>query len=59
MYNSIACKTTSVNATNTNLVHLNDRYRPRKVGIGYGKSSGYASVRQYATASSISLVRVR
>lgn len=59
MYNSIASKTTSVNATNTNLVHLNDRYRPRNLGIGYGKSSGYASARQYALTSNISLVRVR
>lgn len=40
-------------------VHLNDRYRPRNVGIGYGKSSGYASARKYASANNISLVRVR
>ena len=40
-------------------VQLNNRYRPRNIGIGYGKSSGYASARQYASASNISLVRVR
>ncbi len=48
----------AVKSDNTS-VHLNDRYRPRNVGIGYGKSSGYASTRQYASTSNISLVRVR
>ena len=40
-------------------VHLNNRYRPRATGIGYGTSSGYASVRQYAKPVSIEPVRVR
>lgn len=40
-------------------VHLNDRYRPRDIGIGYGKSSGYASTRKYISSCSNSLVRVR
>lgn len=40
-------------------VHLNNRYRPRATGIGYGKSSGYASVRQYAKPVAIEPVRVR
>lgn len=40
-------------------VHLNNRYRPRATGIGYGNSSGYASVRQYAKPASIEPVRVR
>lgn len=40
-------------------VHLNDRYRPRDTGVGYGKSSGYASTRRYANNVAVSLVRVR
>ena len=40
-------------------VHLNNRYRPRATGIGYGKSSGYASDRQYAKPVAIEPVRVR
>lgn len=40
-------------------VHLNDRYRPRDIGVGYGKSSGYASTRKYVSANSGNLVRVR
>mgnify|MGYP003449584229 CR=1 FL=1 len=40
-------------------VHLNNRYRPRATGIGYGKSSGYASNRRYASNAAVSLVRVR
>ena len=40
-------------------VHLNNRYRPRATGIGYGKSSGDASARQYAKSGSVELVRVR
>lgn len=59
MYNTTAIKSNSATDTNTNLVHLNDRYRPRNIGIGYGKSSGYASTRKYASTNSISLVRVR
>ncbi|HWS41017.1 MAG TPA: hypothetical protein VN247_06990 [Arenimonas sp.] len=59
MYNSNANKSISTTDANTNQVHLNDRYRPRNLGIGYGKSSGYASVRKYASTSNISLVRVR
>ncbi len=55
MYNSTANKS---NATN-NQIHLNNRYRPRATGIGYGKSSGYASSRLYNTVAQISLVRVR
>lgn len=39
--------------------HLDARYRARNTGIGYGKSSGYASHRQYAAAPAVSLVRVR
>lgn len=55
MYNSNAIKSN----VNNNQVHLNNRYRPRATGIGYGKSSGYASTRLYNTAGQISLVRVR
>ncbi len=40
-------------------IHLNDRYRPRDIGIGYGKSSGYASTRKYASATCNSMVHVR
>ena len=40
-------------------VHLNNRYRPRDTGVGYGKSSGYASTRRYANNVAVSLVRVR
>lgn len=40
-------------------VQLNNRYRPRATGIGYGKSSGYAANRQYANTAAVSLVRVR
>ena len=41
-------------------VQLNNRYRPRANGIGYGKSSGYAAIPQYAnTPAAASLVRVR
>jgi hypothetical protein len=38
---------------------LNARYPDRNTGTGYGKSSGYASHRQYAAAPQASLVRVR
>lgn len=55
MYNSIANKSNA----NNNQVHLNNRYRPRAAGIGYGKSSGYASSRLYSPKAEISLVRVR
>ena len=43
---------TTLNQTaklDNNPVHLNNRYRPRATGIGYGNSSGYASNRSYAT----------
>lgn len=40
-------------------VQLNNRYRPRDTGIGYGKSSGYAATRRYANTTAVSLVRVR
>lgn len=41
-------------------VQLNNRYRPRANGAGYGKSSGYAANRQYAnTTTAASRVRVR
>ncbi|GAB3006868.1 hypothetical protein GCM10010960_20320 [Arenimonas maotaiensis] len=40
-------------------VQLNNRYRPRDTGIGYGKSSGYAATRRYANTAAVSLVRVR
>lgn len=40
-------------------VQLNNRYRPRANGIGYGKSSGYAANRQYANTAAVSPVRVR
>ena len=43
----------------TGISHLNARYRDRATGIGYGKSSGYASERQYAKNVAIELVRVR
>jgi hypothetical protein len=43
----------------TGLSTLNARYRDRNPGIGYGKSSGYASHRQYASTAAVSLVRVR
>jgi hypothetical protein len=53
----------SNSATNTKAenapIHLNNRYRPRDTGVGYGKSSGYASTRRYANNVAISLVRVR
>lgn len=55
MYNSIANKSNA----NNNQVHLNNRYRPRATGIGYGKSSGYASTRLYSPKADVSLVRVR
>jgi hypothetical protein len=55
MYNSTTNKTN----TNNNQIHLNNRYRPRAIGIGYGKSSGYASSRLYSPAGQINLVRVR
>ena len=55
MYNS----TTNKSNANTNSVHLNNRYRPRANGIGYGKSSGYASPRLYSPNTQVSLVRVR
>jgi hypothetical protein len=59
MYNTIATKSNTATDTNTSPIHLNDRYRPRNIGIGYGKSSGYASTRQYASTSTNHLVRVR
>ena len=40
-------------------VQLNNRYRPRATGIGYGKSSGYAANRQYANTAAVEFVRVR
>lgn len=43
----------------TGVSHLNARYPDRNTGTGYGKSSGYASHRQYAAKPAISLVRVR
>lgn len=43
----------------TGISTLNARYRDRNPGIGYGKSSGYASHRQYARSAAVSLVRVR
>ena len=55
MYNSIANKSNA----NNNSVHLNNRYRPRATGIGYGKSSGYASARLYTPNGQVSMVRVR
>ena len=59
MYNTISTKLNSATDTNTNPVHLNDRSRPRNIGIGYEKSSGYASTRKYASANTNHLVRVR
>jgi hypothetical protein len=38
---------------------LDARYRERATGIGYGKSSGYASAKRYADTGAVSLVRVR
>lgn len=35
-----------------------DRYRPRDFGTGYGRSSGYAQDRSYASDSGHRLVRV-
>lgn len=35
-----------------------DRYRSRDFGTGYGRSSGYASARRYASDSGHRLVRV-
>ena len=58
MYNATNHLNTAVKAENAP-VHLNDRYRPRDLGIGYGKSSGYASKRRYANTATVSLVRVR
>ena len=55
MYNSTANKSNA----NNNQVHLNNRYRPRATGIGYGKSSGYASSRLYSPNGQASLIRVR
>ena len=46
---------------NDPLVEPNDanrRYRSRDFGTGYGRSSGYAQDRSYATASGHRLVRV-
>jgi hypothetical protein len=58
MYNTTNPVTAAVKTENAP-VHLNDRYRPRDLGIGYGKSSGYASKRRYANTATVSLVRVR
>lgn len=60
MYNSTTHVNTVTAAKSENApVHLNDRYRPRDLGIGYGKSSGYAANRRYANTAAVSLVRVR
>jgi hypothetical protein len=58
MYNVTHTLNTTVKSENSP-VHLNDRYRPRALGIGYGKSSGYASNRRYASTETALLVRVR
>ena len=34
-------------------------YRPREMGVGYGRSSGYASDRHYADLSAPQLFRCR
>ncbi len=57
--NSTQSNTASVVKSENAPVHLNDRYRPRDTGVGYGKSSGYASTRRYANNVTVSLVRVR
>ncbi|HWR95948.1 MAG TPA: hypothetical protein VN248_04385 [Arenimonas sp.] len=60
MYNATNNANTATAAKSEHApVHLNDRYRPRDLGIGYGKSSGYASNRRYANTAAVSLVRVR
>ena len=59
MYNINALLNTVAAKSENAPVHLNDRYRPRDTGIGYGKSSGYAANRQYANTAAVSLVRVR
>jgi hypothetical protein len=59
MYNLNALLNTVAAKSEHAPVHLNDRYRPRDTGIGYGKSSGYASTRRYASNAAVSLVRVR
>lgn len=38
-------------------LRLTARYQPRQAGTGYGRSSGYASPRQYAQASAQPLLR--
>ncbi len=57
--NTANSNTNSVVKSENAPVHLNDRYRPRDTGVGYGKSSGYASTRRYASTVAVSLVRVR
>ena len=59
MYNLNALLNTVAAKPENAPVHLNDRYRPRDLGIGYGKSSGYASTRRYASNAAVCLVRVR
>ena len=58
--NSSSTKPANAVDNYTGLSTLNARYRDRNPGIGYGKSSGYAAIRQYAnTTAAASRVRVR
>lgn len=57
--NTVNSNTNSAVKTENAPVHLNNRYCPRDTGVGYGKSSGYASTRRYASNVAVSLVRVR
>jgi hypothetical protein len=43
----------------TGISELNARYRHRETGVGYGKSSGYATERRYATTAPSHPIRVR
>lgn len=40
-------------------IQLNQRYRPRDTGVGYGQSSGYATHRHYVNTSTAHPIRVR
>lgn len=42
-----------------NLLPPRQAYRPREMGVGYGRSSGYASDRHYADLSAPQLFRCR
>lgn len=57
MYRQPNPSRTSPTASETSRLRLSDRYQPRQPGTGYGRSSGYASPRQYAQVSSTPLFR--